>query len=150
MLYPNFKEFRSLSTNHLEVGSHVKKTPRAIYDKKKALFNLPLMPLPNTNSTFDHSISSTTEEGLETFQDVEGVWGMVEPLQTGLLDLPEGKLPSWTEMPVLDLHGEFSAEAEIQQRGEARRAELLRCSTPSSGFGRGPSYDAKALLCMEP
>ena len=150
MVYPNFKEFRSLSTNHLETGSHVKRTPRAIYDKKRALLTLPLMPLPNANLTTAPSMDLTTEDGLETLQELEDVWRMIEPLQTGLLDLPEGRLPSWSEMPVLDLHGEFTSEGEIKDRGQARRAELLGCSTPSSDLGHGPTHDAKALLCMAP
>lgn len=39
MLYPNYPGFVSLSTNHLEVGSHVKQ----LTEKKKELFQLPLM-----------------------------------------------------------------------------------------------------------
>lgn len=41
MLYPNYEDFKSLSTNHLEVGSHVKDRSR----EKQDLFLLPLMPL---------------------------------------------------------------------------------------------------------
>ncbi|KAF9462974.1 hypothetical protein BDZ94DRAFT_1165033 [Collybia nuda] len=42
MLYPNYENFLSLSTNHLEVGSHVKVRTR----EKRDLFVLPLMQLP--------------------------------------------------------------------------------------------------------
>lgn len=48
MLYPNYADFASLSTNHLEIGSHVKEKPRS----KQELFTLPLMPLPTTGSEF--------------------------------------------------------------------------------------------------
>jgi len=41
MLYPNYEDFVSLSTNHLEVGSHVKQRSR----EKQELFLLPLMKL---------------------------------------------------------------------------------------------------------
>ncbi|KAF9499400.1 hypothetical protein BDN71DRAFT_1383958 [Pleurotus eryngii] len=41
MLYPNFEDFLSLSTNHVEVGSHVKARTR----EKLELFLLPLMQL---------------------------------------------------------------------------------------------------------
>ncbi|KAJ7449542.1 hypothetical protein FB451DRAFT_1287240 [Mycena latifolia] len=41
MLYPNYAEFTSLSTNHLEVGSHVKERPK----EKQEVFRLPLMKL---------------------------------------------------------------------------------------------------------
>lgn len=46
MLYPNYEDFVSLSTNHLEVGSHVKnRSP-----EKKELFLLPLMQLQDSES----------------------------------------------------------------------------------------------------
>ncbi|KAJ6581330.1 hypothetical protein B0H19DRAFT_1114751 [Mycena capillaripes] len=41
MLYPNYAGFMSLSTNHLEVGSHVKDRPK----EKQEMFRLPLMQL---------------------------------------------------------------------------------------------------------
>ncbi|GAA5992256.1 hypothetical protein JCM10908_001842 [Rhodotorula pacifica] len=41
MLYPNYPGFESLSTNHLEVGTHVH---TAVELKKKALFEVPLLP----------------------------------------------------------------------------------------------------------
>jgi len=41
MLYPNYEDFLSLSTNHLEVGSHVKVRSK----EKRNLFLLPLVPL---------------------------------------------------------------------------------------------------------
>ncbi|PFH46875.1 hypothetical protein AMATHDRAFT_153555 [Amanita thiersii Skay4041] len=46
MLYPNFDNFTSLSTNHLEVGSHVKHCTTG----KKELFLLPLMDLRSTTA----------------------------------------------------------------------------------------------------
>jgi hypothetical protein len=42
MLYPNYNDFVSLSTNHLEVGSHVKIRTK----EKRDMFVLPLMQLP--------------------------------------------------------------------------------------------------------
>ncbi|KAG7093874.1 hypothetical protein E1B28_007513 [Marasmius oreades] len=42
MLYPNFPDYISLSTNHLEVGSHVKLRTKA----KQEAFSVPLMQLP--------------------------------------------------------------------------------------------------------
>jgi len=47
MLYPNYDHFVSLSTNHLEVGSHVKIPSEA----NKQQFLLPLMKLSNTQET---------------------------------------------------------------------------------------------------
>ncbi|KAI0305843.1 hypothetical protein B0F90DRAFT_1693909 [Multifurca ochricompacta] len=79
MLYPNYANFSSLSTNHLEPGAHVKRLPRAVFDKKRAQFDLPLMRLPDANAS--------------------------ESLTTGLLDLPKREMPTWDALPVLDLHG---------------------------------------------
>jgi hypothetical protein len=39
MLYPNFEDFVSLSTNHLEIGSHVRERT----EEKQSMFVLPLM-----------------------------------------------------------------------------------------------------------
>jgi len=46
MLYPNYDDFVSFSTNHLELGSHV--SPEKA--KAKAEFIVPLMPLGNSSS----------------------------------------------------------------------------------------------------
>ncbi|KAK0202901.1 hypothetical protein DFS33DRAFT_1476861 [Desarmillaria ectypa] len=48
MLYPNFADFVSLSTNHLEVGSHVKDRSK----EKRDLFLLPLMQLTDGVDSF--------------------------------------------------------------------------------------------------
>lgn len=55
MLYPNYPNFVSLSTNHLEVGSHVKIRTK----EKQELFRVPLMELSTTSS------SSTTVKILD-------------------------------------------------------------------------------------
>jgi hypothetical protein len=104
MLYPNYANFSSLSTNRLEPGAHVKRLPRAIFDKKRALFDLPLMPLPNVNGS-----------------EVPG---------TGLLDLPESGMPAWDALPVLDLHGSVVSEELITNRGRARRPGVFGCTNP--------------------
>ena len=109
MLYPNYADFVSLSTNHLEVGSHVKDEPE-VYEKKKHLFSLPLMDLSGALAG--------------------------NALNPRLLDLPGGTLPDWDQLPVLDLLGELSSMDAIQKRGEERNAELGDCqgvvSLPSS------------------
>ncbi|KAA1468823.1 hypothetical protein DENSPDRAFT_815397 [Dentipellis sp. KUC8613] len=117
MLYPNYANFLSLSTNHLEIGSHVKRLPRDIYDKKRALFTLPLLRLPD-------EVSSALPE-------------------TGLLDLPDGRLPDWVALPVLDLHANLTSEMEIVRRGEDRWSTLMNCTT-----GLIP-YDARSLFCID-
>ncbi|KAG1907544.1 uncharacterized protein F5891DRAFT_939513 [Suillus fuscotomentosus] len=104
MLYPNYANFTSLSTNHLEIGSHVKDQPEEEYLRKKALFMLPLMPLTNASL----------------------------PLFLGLLDLPEQKLPSLSSLPVLDLMGKLCLASKLLERGTKRRTELTGCSATIS------------------
>ncbi|GLB41950.1 hypothetical protein LshimejAT787_1005500 [Lyophyllum shimeji] len=52
MLYPNYPDFISLSTNHLEVGSHVKVRTK----EKQELFLVPLMQLPPASSPPTHGL----------------------------------------------------------------------------------------------
>ncbi|GBE86560.1 hypothetical protein SCP_0904390 [Sparassis crispa] len=119
MLYPNYEDYISLSTNHLEAGSHVKDVPSETYLRKKRLFLLPLMALPD-------------------------VIDWLSPLVTGLLDLPGGTLPRWQEMPVLDLLGLPTAEESLVQRGRLRRDELTGCvDSPIT------MHDAADLLCLQ-
>ena len=117
MLYPNYANFSSLSTNHLEPGAHVKRLPRVIFDKKRAQFDLPIIQLPDVNAT--------------------------EDIRTGLLDLPEGRMPPWDALPVLDLHGSIVSEEVIVKRGEERRLEVFGCTDPLR------RHDALSLLCLQ-
>jgi len=103
MLYPNYANFSSLSTNHLEPGAHNKRRPRAVFEKKRVQFNLPLMSLPDANASRDI-------------------------LRTGLLDLPESGMPAWDALPVLDLHGSLVSEELIVDRGKARRTKVFGCT----------------------
>ncbi len=119
MLYPNYARFASLSTNHLEVGSHVRDVPTDVYLRKKKLFNLPLMPLPEAGD------------------------GVVLP-ETGLLELPDERLPAWDALPVLDLLGAIVDQKTIEQRGMERRIELTGCEEPPLR-----PYDARDLLCAQ-
>ena len=106
MLYPNYPNFTSLSTNHLEVGEHVNDQPEEEYLRKQAMFRLPLMLLPNASM----------------------------PYSSGLLELPGDGLPSLSSLPVLDLMGRFSSSSELMERGAKRRAELTGCSDTLSTY----------------
>jgi len=53
MVYPNYDNFVSLSTNHLEIGSHVKDTTRGSYEQKREKFRVPLMGLEGTTRLVD-------------------------------------------------------------------------------------------------
>lgn len=125
MLYPNYDNFLSLSTNHLEIGSHVKEEPRSIYDQKKALFTLPLM------------VASSAE-------DSNGV------VKTGLLKMPKDTLPSWNDLPVLDLLGTLSSRVEIANRGQDRQQELAGCVTTAIQQSSQRLFIAEDLfICAE-
>ena len=53
MVYPNYDNFVSLSTNHFEVGSHVKDTQWESYVQKREMFRVPLMGLEGTTRLVD-------------------------------------------------------------------------------------------------
>lgn len=118
MLYPNYHDYLSFSTNHLEVGSHVREMAPDAYARKKQLFLLPLVPLPEGGSGGEHEHD------------------------TGLLDLPGARMPPWHALPVLDLLGLLTTEDTLRTRGDTRRRELLPCASLPQ------THDARSLLCL--
>ncbi|KAH9935956.1 uncharacterized protein BXZ73DRAFT_45178 [Epithele typhae] len=120
MLYPNYAGARSLSTNHLEAGAHVSLAvpPRAL-ERKKKLFNVPLLPLPG----FPKGGGGTPS--------------------TGLLEMPGATLPEWTDLPILDLLGESVDAETIVRRGSERRTELTGCADPTTD-----PFSVRDLLCV--
>lgn len=101
MLYPNYDDYISLSTNHLEVGSHVRDMPTDAYVQKQKLFLLPLMTVPR------HTHHS--------------------PPTTQLLDMPGKTLPAVDKLPVLDLLGLVTDGQTLLARGTAGLSELFGC-----------------------
>ncbi|KAG8834955.1 hypothetical protein FRC17_006258 [Serendipita sp. 399] len=99
MLYPNFDNFVSFSTNHLEIGSHV--SDASAKARKKALFVVPLM---------------TLEDGMSAF-----------------LQLPNGELPMFEDLPVVDLHGQLSSLEELEIKGRDKMLELCAVRSRSRG-----------------
>jgi hypothetical protein len=122
MLYPNYAGFRSLSTNHLEVGSHVRALTPEAYELKKKLYQLPLLRAPDVHRG-----------------------DPVVAVETGLMDLPQGRMPRWDDLPVLDLLGLLSNELTLQARGLARRKRLFGCDNDDYV---SPSSDLRSLLCL--
>ena len=112
MLYPNYRDFLSLSTNHFEVGTHVHVSPANA--KKKELFWVPLMGGENGGS---------------------------------LVDMPEGRLPSWPTLPILDLWGSLATDDELVERGWQSVALLDTC--PPFRLDVPPTYNARELLCAK-
>ncbi|TFK25646.1 glycosyltransferase 2 [Coprinopsis marcescibilis] len=96
MLYPNFDDFASLSTNHLELGSHVKVRSR----EKQEMFDLPLMPLPPLGGNTD------------------------------LSRLPDGGLPRYRDLPVLNLTASITSLDEVEFIGRARASHLCHLDPP--------------------
>jgi hypothetical protein len=111
--YPNFPNHISLSTNHLEVGSHVKKISDEKYEHKKTQYAVPLMQL----------LSS----------------------QTLLEGLPNGSLPRWSDLPVLDLLGSVTTDAELRTIAMNRRLQVSGCTWDTSAEN---TFDARELLCV--
>ena len=67
-----------------------------------------------------------------------------ESREDGLLQLPNRVLPSWTELPVLDLLGVLTTEMELVRLGMERRVDMSTCEPTTA---RGTSFDARDLLC---
>ncbi|KAH8832836.1 hypothetical protein DL96DRAFT_1583566 [Flagelloscypha sp. PMI_526] len=99
MLYPNYDAFLSFSTNHVEVGAHVKTKSKSRIEN----FFVPLFPLPGKGR---HEIGGREH--------------------SGLLQLPGGALPAWEDLPVLDFWGEVSDLGTLMDAGTARRDELVK------------------------
>jgi hypothetical protein len=116
MLYPNYD--LSLATNHVEIGAHVKKGPQEVSETIRRQYDVPLMPLPS----------------------------LLSETRSSLLNLPGESLPTWSELPVLDLWGTVTSNDEIIRRGSERREQLSGC------LSRLPqlSFDASDLFysCM--
>lgn len=113
MLYPNYPGFESLSTNHLEKGTHVKTSQ--VEEKKKVLFEVPLL-------------------------DVDG----------SLVDsLPQGQLPEWESLPVMDLWGSLASSEELIERGWQTTRQIGSCKALPDLETTRLKYDARELLCKK-
>ncbi|KAF9436045.1 hypothetical protein BGZ76_004956 [Entomortierella beljakovae] len=88
MLYPNYFNFTSFSTNHLEWGTHTKQQR-------------------NSAGTFLVPLMTDSEKMLD--------------------DLPNGRLPDWDSLPVLDLWANLATSAELTKRGRALQEQLNPC-----------------------
>ncbi|KAF8327282.1 uncharacterized protein EI90DRAFT_3127335 [Cantharellus anzutake] len=122
MLYPNYPNFTSFSTNHLEAGTHVRRD--AVMDSgfaaKKAAFELPLMPLTSMS--------------------------ILEP---SLFGLPNGRVPRWEELPVVDLWGALQQERTLVAIGFARHTELVadKCAVSNESLEwDGPTGSASCTV----
>ncbi|CAG8529354.1 7785_t:CDS:2 [Paraglomus occultum] len=61
-----------------------------------------------------------------------------------LQQLPKGSLPSYKELPILDLWGNVTSSDEIIERGNALHANISLCSIPDE-----LTYDPQDLLCID-
>lgn len=107
MLYPNFQNFTSFSTNHLEFGTHVKHERKAIEQF--------LVPLMETDSI--------------------------------LQELPRHRLPSWQELPVLDLWAKLSSNDQLIERGKQLHSVISACPRRDDSVN---TFDPQDMLCPWP
>lgn len=119
MLYPNYPDFESLSTNHLEKGTHVH-TSR-VDEKKKATFEVPLL---------DRDASL-----VDTLPGVPGHERLPEWDSLPVMDL-WGSLASEDEL--------LERGWQTTRMGGSCPAERL---PDLSSSGSKPRYDARELLC---
>ena len=67
---------------------------------------------------------------------------------SSLLDLPDGRLPPWTSLPIIDLWGAITTEEEIIERGWQSVIAMELCPEGSELRIDGvPTYEARELLC---
>lgn len=121
MLYPNFEDFRSLSTNHLELGTHVRDDDLAT--RRRELFEVPLL---------------ASEDSLS-----DGLPGGTLPSWTGMpiLDFWGGLT---TQGDLLE-----RAQTAIRELALCTGGEEAEDSSEQSGHRDMPAltYDASDLLC---
>ncbi|KAM0752055.1 hypothetical protein T439DRAFT_379182 [Meredithblackwellia eburnea MCA 4105] len=65
-----------------------------------------------------------------------------------ILDLPEGRLPHWDALPVVDLWGAVASDEDLVERGWQSVAQLDTCATPFR-LDILPTYNARELLCAK-
>ena len=63
-----------------------------------------------------------------------------------LLDLPDGRLPGWTSLPIIDLWGFITTEEEIIDRGWQSVASMELCQAQELRIDGVPTYEARELL----
>lgn len=102
MLYPNYPDFESFSTNHLEQGTHIK---TAVIDmKKKMQFEVPLMTDTDANSLLNLPGSALPEWPLLPVVDL---WGYLATEEDAIAR-------GWTTMATMATCGE-GAENQLYQ-----------------------------------
>ncbi|KAM0786797.1 hypothetical protein ACM66B_002231 [Microbotryomycetes sp. NB124-2] len=123
MLYPNYENFVSLSTNHVEKGEHIHNDDDLL--KRKSLFEVPLM-----------------DRRKATLRKNDKRHGVT------LMDLPEGKLPAYQTMPVLDLWGSIATSEDLIDRGFQTLSQLSTCARVVQ-VDQTLKFDARELLCRK-
>ncbi|KAK4703305.1 hypothetical protein P7C70_g2908, partial [Phenoliferia sp. Uapishka_3] len=64
-----------------------------------------------------------------------------------ILDLPEGRLPPWDALPVIDLWGALASDDDLIERGWQSVAQLDTC--PPFRLDIPPTHNARELLCAK-
>jgi hypothetical protein len=113
MLYPNFDGLISLSTNHLELGAHVKASPPP--------FNSTNFVNPaQLNSSYFDAEKEKTRSRLVTFDAVTFVFSSRIRIEGGNDgdQLPDSFLPSLDALPILNLTGYLSSQKALREKGD--------------------------------
>ncbi|KAI8341988.1 hypothetical protein BC941DRAFT_346263, partial [Chlamydoabsidia padenii] len=105
MIYPNFQDFESFSTNHLEFGTHIK------HDRAQGAIDSFVVPLMQRDTVIDQ--------------------------------LPNQRLPSFDQLPMMDLWGHLMTHQEMDDIAANWHRHVSACTR------RQPHdrFDAHDMLC---
>ncbi|KAI9143997.1 hypothetical protein BKA69DRAFT_1122655 [Paraphysoderma sedebokerense] len=117
MLYPNFSNQNSFSTNHLELGQHVGKVSKERYLD----FRVPLM---RVNSGLLKNFQSSY---FRSHSDSDSNTNSLPDLPLLLKELPFTRLPSKQDIPVLDLFHRVTTEQTLIRNGQNLKKDVVNC-----------------------
>jgi hypothetical protein len=103
VLYPNFPNQASFSTNHMEPGAHIGAADNAVVHRRED-FEVPLIRPPRASNSSDGRVMSS-------FSSM----------------LPDGRLPPLHRLPVLDLFHQPSSLKGLKAAGSRLRQDVLAC-----------------------
>lgn len=136
MLYPNYEAFRSLSTNHLELGTHVRDSAAA--RQRRELFEVPLL---QENDTLLEGLQDARLPDWNTLPIID-FWGSV----TTEVEIRERGTLTMSDLGLCADPSSVSSAAFFLPPAEEGESEVLS-NRASSDSSRSLRYDAYDLLC---
>ena len=130
MLYPNYENFRSLSTNHLELGTHVKDD--LIAQKRRDAFEVPLL------QGRDSILEGLQDDRLPLWESmpVFDLWGSVVTQKELLARSQVTK----QELALCLQTGEDEEEADADAVPSYDAGDLLFLQQPGASYGRDAPF----------